>query len=74
VPLTLLSIYAQKIDIETVSQTKTIIESQETSNVEVDASWVLLKPFFNPKNILVSFVRFSVVVVKDDVAINSYNP
>jgi hypothetical protein len=32
------------------------------------------QPFFNPKNILVSFVRFLVVVVKDDVANNSYNP
>jgi hypothetical protein len=29
---------------------------------------------FNPKNIFVSFVRFLVVVVKDGVVINSYNP
>lgn len=33
-----------------------------------------LKHIFYPKNILVSFVRFLVVVVKDGVAINSYNP
>jgi hypothetical protein len=44
-----LSIYDKEDDIETMSQTKTIIESQETSNVEVDATWVLLKPYFLSK-------------------------
>jgi hypothetical protein len=39
----------KKNDIEIVSQTKTIIESQETSNVEVDSSWVLLNHFLIQK-------------------------
>jgi len=41
-----LSLYDKEDDIEIMSQTKTIIESQKTSNVEVDATWVLLKPYF----------------------------
>lgn len=44
-----LSIYDKEDDIKIVPQTKTIIESQETSNVEVDATWVLLKPYFLSK-------------------------
>jgi hypothetical protein len=39
-----LSIYDKEDDLKIVPQTKTIIESQETSNAEVGATWVLLKP------------------------------
>jgi len=44
-----LSIYDKEDNIEIVSQTKTIIKSQKTSNVEVDATWVLFKPYFLSK-------------------------
>jgi hypothetical protein len=44
-----LSIYDKEDDIKIVPQTKSIVESQETSNVEVDATWVLLKPYFLSK-------------------------